>query len=131
MRLSLYNATVALGYTTTAGTLSVTAFSNARADVADVHVVTIAATGSECNAEWRWHPLPADAMVSASQSKRKYRVRAMKNPIHGEETEPCEGSDLKSLSADSVVTVVNSSSVESAVLISSQKRSQMHTYMLT
>lgn len=63
MRDNLYNATVVANYTTTLGTIKMTAFSNAKYDMADVHVVNIQATDGECNSTWSWTPLLADAMV--------------------------------------------------------------------
>lgn len=63
MRLALQNASTMLNYSTTAGTLNVRAYSHARFDLADVQVVEIRASGDECNAQWRWTPLPANAHV--------------------------------------------------------------------
>jgi hypothetical protein len=63
MRTHLYDAVTTLNHSTTQGTFNILVFSNARIDVADVHVVTVTATGSECGFQWLWHPLLADAEV--------------------------------------------------------------------
>jgi hypothetical protein len=63
MRTRLYDGTTHLNLTTTTGTLNITAFVNARFDVADVQVYRVQRSGGECAAAWAWNPLPADAEI--------------------------------------------------------------------